>query len=70
MNFVIVMNGLRISASGQPSEVQMNESGGNSVVDAEIDAAPFPFEPSPAFPTSILDGEAQRAKSHGKRIAF
>ena len=37
---------------------------------AEIDAAPFPFEASPAFPTSILDGEAQRAKSHGKRIGI
>ena len=70
MRFVIVTSSPLYSASRQPSDVQMSKSGSNSIVDAEIEAASFPYKPSPAFPTSILDGEAQRAKSHGKRIGI
>jgi 2-polyprenyl-3-methyl-5-hydroxy-6-metoxy-1,4-benzoquinol methylase len=48
----------------------MSESGGNPIVQAEIGVAPLPFEPSPAFRSSILDDEAQRAQNHGKRIGI
>ena len=37
---------------------------------ADIDAAPLPFEPLPAFRSVVLDDEAHRANSHGKRIGI
>jgi glycosyltransferase involved in cell wall biosynthesis len=51
-------------------EAKMSEAGVNPIVQAETDVAPLPFEPSPAFRSSILDDEAQRAQNHGKRIGI
>src|SRR5438045_1549492 len=48
----------------------MGNSAGTTIVQAEVDAAPLQFEPLPAFRSSILDDEAQRAQNHGKRIGI